>query len=162
MAEVALKILKDAPKALPAKAKRQRKSKAAPVVETKFKTINPAKMFIVGVTLFTLAVSLTHLSTGIIELTGSPVWQGVALALGIDALMVSVEFAVLTANADTKKEIHLAANAAMALALAWSGYLNAVGFSGNHLDADHAVQIGLGCSIPIFIWLESYLLGKLK
>jgi hypothetical protein len=43
-----------------------------------------------------MAVSLTHLSDGVTQLTAIPVWQSWAMAIGIDAMMISVALAQLT------------------------------------------------------------------
>jgi hypothetical protein len=49
-----------------------------------------------------MAVSLTLLSDGMIQLTAIPAWQAWAMAVGVDCLLVSAALAQLTAPPDVK------------------------------------------------------------
>ena len=60
---------------------------------------------LIGTTLALLALSLTHLASGIEYLTRCNHWQSLAMAIGIDLVFVSVEWLVLSADDDTKARI---------------------------------------------------------
>jgi hypothetical protein len=94
-----------------------------------------------------MAVSLTHLSGGVTQLTAIPAWQGWAMAAGIDCMLISVALAVLTAIPEVRKDIGTVARCMEAGTLVMSG-LNALAFTGGAFDAAHWAQIAFGCFVP--------------
>jgi hypothetical protein len=108
-----------------------------------------------------MAVSLTHLSDGVIELTSIPTWQGWAMAGGIDCLLISVALAQLTAMPDVKHDIRHVARAMEAGTLIMSAGLNALAFTGGAFDASHWAQIAFGCFVPAAISGATYILARL-
>src|SRR5215468_9242753 len=127
---------------------RKRRQATSKVTKTIKRNIKPAKLFLAATIIALLAISLVHLSEGVILLTGAPLWQGIAYAVGVDAMMVAVEFAVLTATAETRKEISIPAHALMGLAICLSAFLNALAFTNGSLDYAHLTQAIVGCAIP--------------
>jgi hypothetical protein len=84
----------------PARKPAKRKSKTVKKLAAKMSAV---KLGIGGMIVALLAVTLWHSSEGFILLTGCPIWQGWALALGIDGLYGSVKAAMLThPECDTK------------------------------------------------------------
>jgi hypothetical protein len=104
-----------------------------------------------------MAVSLTHLlSDGVTQLTAIPVWQGWAMAVDIDCMLIAVALALLTATVDVKKDI-----ATEIGTLGMSAYLNALAFTGGAFDLGHATQILFGCFVPAAISGATYILARL-
>ena len=101
-----------------------------------------------GTTIGLMAVSLTHLSDGVTQLTEIPAWQGWAMAVRIDCMLIAVALALLTATVDVKKDIATVAHAMEAGALGMSAYLNSLAFTGGTFDMQHATQILFGCFVP--------------
>jgi hypothetical protein len=58
-----------------------------------------------GTTVGLMAVSLTHLSDGVTQLTAITSWQAWAMAIGIDSMLISVALTQLTSPPDVKKDI---------------------------------------------------------
>ena len=69
-------------------------------------SVNP----LAGTTVGLMAVSLTHLSDGVTQLTAIPEWQSWAMAMGIDCMLISVALAQLTAPPDVKRDIAVVAH----------------------------------------------------
>jgi hypothetical protein len=159
MSEAAIRVLKDAPKFSVKPKRGKAKSKTVKVVK---KAFTPARIGILGVTLFGLAVSLTHLSEGVMLIADCPAWEGWAIALTIDAMLIAVEYAMLVSTAEARKGVEKPAHALMLLCITWSMYLNALGFTHGHLDYAHADGIGLGVFVPLAIALATLVGTRLK
>jgi hypothetical protein len=114
-----------------------------------------------GTTIGLMGVSLTHLSDGMMQLTAIPTWQGWAMAIGIDCLLVSVALAQLTASPDVKKDIAIVARCMEAGTLVMSAGLNALAFTGGAFDAAHWAQVAFGCFVPAAISGATYILARL-
>lgn len=114
-----------------------------------------------GTTIGLMAVSLTHLSEGVTQLTAIPEWQGWAMAVGIDCMLIAVALALLTATIEVKKDIAMVAHAMEAGALGMSAYLNSLAFTGGAFDLAHATQIIFGCFVPAAISGATYILARL-
>jgi len=143
-------------------AKVRRRTRVASKVTKVAKKINPAKVYVGSVVLSLLALSLTHLSDGLVALTHCPIWEAYAFAIGVDAALVSVEIALISSSTEAKREIGKVAHVFMLLTLGLSAWLNALGFAEGHLDPDHASQIALGCYVPVAVWIMSYIVSKLR
>ena len=114
-----------------------------------------------GTTVGLMAVSLTHLSDGVTQLTAIPEWQAWAMAIGIDCMLISVALAQLTALPDVKKDIAVVAHIMEAGTLVMSAGLNALAFTGGAFDAAHWAQIAFGCFVPAAISGATYILARL-
>jgi hypothetical protein len=108
-----------------------------------------------------MAVSLTHLSDGVTQLTAIPPWQAWAMAVGIDCMLISVALAQLTAPPDVKRDIAIVARFMEAGTLIMSAGLNALAFTGGAFDAAHWAQIAFGCFVPAAISGATYILARL-
>jgi hypothetical protein len=107
------------------------------------------------VILVLLYLSLNHLARGVQIVTLCQAWEGLAMAIGLDLLIVGLEVAmVVTAGTKAQKPVARFANPALITAFAWSAGLNGFAFSANQ-DAVmwKAVAAVLGVSIPILIYL---------
>jgi hypothetical protein len=114
-----------------------------------------------GTTVGLMAVSLTHLSDGVTQLTAIPEWQSWAMAIGIDCMLISVALAQLTASPEVKKDIAAVAHSMEAGTLVMSAGLNALAFTGGAFDAGHWAQIAFGCFVPAAISGATYILARL-
>ncbi len=114
-----------------------------------------------GTTVALMGVSLTHLSDGVQELTGIPVWQSWAMAIGIDAMLISVALALLTAELEVRRDISKVGQAMEVGTLAMSAGLNALAFSGGHFDLAHWPQLAFGCFVPTAISGATFILARL-
>jgi hypothetical protein len=108
-----------------------------------------------------MAVSLTHLSDGVTQLTAIPEWQAWAMAIGIDCMLISVALAQLTAPPEVKKDIAVVAHGMEAGTLVMSAGLNALAFTGGAFDAAHWAQIAFGCFVPAAISGATYILARM-
>jgi hypothetical protein len=107
------------------------------------------------VILVLLYLSLNHFARGIQVVTLCEHWEGIAMAMGLDLLIVGLEVAmVVTAGTKAARPVARFANPALITAFAWSAGLNGFAFSANQ-DAViwKAVAAVLGVSIPILIYL---------
>jgi hypothetical protein len=109
-----------------------------------------------------LLVSLTHVSQGVTALTGCTVAEAWAMSVGIDAMLCSVLYALLSADDATRHAIHVPAIALEVQTLVASAYLNSLADSGGHWDLEHAPAICFGCFIPAAVALGSAILARLK
>jgi hypothetical protein len=114
-----------------------------------------------GTTVGLMAVSLTHLSDGVTQLTAIPSWQAWAMAVGIDCMLISVALAQLTAPPDVKRDIAIVARCMEAGTLIMSAGLNALAFTGGAFDAAHWAQVAFGCFVPAAISGATYILARL-
>jgi hypothetical protein len=108
-----------------------------------------------------MAVSLTHLSDGVEQLTAIPAWQAWAMAAGIDCMLISVALAMLTATVAVKRDIAKVAHCLEGGTLVMSAGLNALAFTGGAFDAGHLAQIAFGCFVPAAISGATYILARL-
>jgi hypothetical protein len=108
-----------------------------------------------------MAVSLTHLSDGVTQLTNIPEWQSWAMAIGIDCMLISVALAQLTASPEVNKDIAVVAHSLEAGTLVMSAGLNALAFTGGMFDAGHWAQIAFGRFVPAAISSATYILARL-
>jgi hypothetical protein len=109
------------------------------------------------VILVLLYLSLNHLARGIAVVTLCQDWEGLAMAVGLDLLIVALEVAmVVTAGTKAARPVARFANPALITAFAWSAGLNGFAFSANQ-DAMtwKAVAALLGLSIPVLIYLAT-------
>jgi hypothetical protein len=114
-----------------------------------------------GTTVGLMAVSLTHLSDGVTQLTAIPSWQAWAMAVGIDCMLISVALAQLTSPPDVKPDIAIVARCMEAGTLVVSAGLNALAFTGGAFDAAHWAQVAFGCFVPAAISGATYILARL-
>ena len=114
-----------------------------------------------GTTVGLMAVSLTHLSDGVTQLTAIPSWQAWAMAVGIDCMLISVALAQLTSPPDVKRDIAIVARCMEAGTLVMSAGLNALAFTGGAFDAAHWAQVAFGCFVPAAISGPTYILAWL-
>jgi hypothetical protein len=101
-----------------------------------------------------LGLSLSHLSAGVQLVTGCTPIEALAMSVGLDLLIVSLEVAMVsTAGTKAYKPVARFANPALIAAFTWSAGLNALAFS-----ADTSVlwmtivAASLGASIPALIY----------
>src|SRR5258706_7036958 len=104
-----------------------------------------------------LGLSLTHLAHGITIVTGCSPWEGTAMAIGLDLLIVSLEVGrVTTAGTKSHKAVAKFANPALIAAFGWSSALNALAFGSGAPDSTYhwmmVTGAALGASIPALIY----------
>jgi hypothetical protein len=114
-----------------------------------------------GTTVGLMAVSLTHLSDGVTQLTAIPSWQSWCMAAGIDCLLISVALAQLTSPPEVERDIALVARCMEAGTLVMSAGLNALAFTGGAFDVAHWAQVAFGCFVPAAISKATYILARL-
>jgi hypothetical protein len=102
-----------------------------------------------------LYLSLSHLARGIQIVTGCEMWEGTAMAIGLDLLIVSLECALVsTVGTQAHKQVCRFANPALIAAFTWSAGLNAFAFSATSAVLWMTITAAsLGASIPILIYL---------
>jgi hypothetical protein len=107
-----------------------------------------------AVILVLLYLSLSHLARGIQIVTGCEMWEGTAMAIGLDLLIVGLEIALVsTTGTKAHKAVAKFANPALFLAFAWSSGLNAFAFSWSSTTLPMQVTAAaLGFSIPLLIY----------
>jgi hypothetical protein len=107
-----------------------------------------------AVILVLLYLSLSHLAHGVQIVTGCEAWEGMAMAVGLDLLIVGLECAmVATAGTKAYKPVARFANPALVVAFMWSAGLNAFAFSAASAALWMAVTAAsLGASIPALIY----------
>jgi hypothetical protein len=101
-----------------------------------------------------LYLSLSHLAHGISIVTGCEPWEGTAMAIGLDLLIVALECAMVsTVGTKAYKPVARFANPALIVAFTWSAGLNAFAFSAASAAMWMAVTAAsLGASIPALIY----------
>jgi hypothetical protein len=109
------------------------------------------------VILVLLYLSLNHLARGIAVVTLCAAWEGTAMAIGLDLLIVGLEVAmVVTAGTKAARPVARFANPALITAFAWSAGLNAFAFCASQdVMTWKAVAAALGLSIPVLIYLAT-------
>jgi hypothetical protein len=107
-----------------------------------------------GVILVLLYLSLNHLAHGITIVTGTDPWEGTAMAIGLDLLIVALECAmVATVGTKSHRAVARFANPALIVAFLWSAGLNAFAFSATtDVLWMTIVAASLGASIPGLIY----------
>jgi hypothetical protein len=108
-----------------------------------------------------MAVSLTHLSDGVTQLTAIPEWQSWAMAVGTDCMLISVALAQLTAESAVTRDIATVAHLMEGGTLAMSAGLNALAFTGGAFDAAHWAQIAFGNFVPAAIAGATFILARM-
>jgi hypothetical protein len=100
-----------------------------------------------------VALSLTHLATGIQVVTGSPQWESWSMAIGVDCGYVALELASLTAVTDAiRKAIGKFTRPAIIGTLAGSAALNAFAFGSQAQGWLVYPAIALGLCIPGLVY----------
>jgi len=107
-----------------------------------------------AVILVLLYLSLSHLARGITIVTGCEMWEGTAMAIGLDLLIVALEVAMVsTVGTKAYEPVARFANPALCVAFLWSAGLNAFAFSSTSTVLWMAVTAAsLGASIPGLIY----------
>jgi hypothetical protein len=78
-----------------------------------------------AVILVLLYLSLSHLARGVVIVTGCEAWEGMAMAIGLDLLIVGLECAmVATAGTKAYRPVARFANPALVVAFMWSAGRN--------------------------------------
>jgi hypothetical protein len=148
MAQANLSLVPPSKPSKPAR-KARRTSKAAIVRK------HAPAAFLGFVVVVLLYLSLNHLAHGIAVVTLCQDWEGYAMAVGLDLLIVGLEVAmVVTAGTKAQRPVARFANPALLTAFAWSAGLNAFAFSaGQDATVMKAIAALLGMSIPCLIYL---------
>jgi hypothetical protein len=107
-----------------------------------------------AVILVLLGLSLSHLSTGVQIVTHCSWLEALAMAVGLDLLIVGLEVAmVTTAGTRAYRPVARFANPALVAAFMWSAGLNAFAFSaGSTVLWMTVTAASLGASIPALIF----------
>jgi hypothetical protein len=102
-----------------------------------------------------LALSLDHLASGVVIVTGCSWWEALAMAIGLDLLIVALEVSMVsTVGTKAHRQVCRFANPALIAAFTWSAGLNAFAFSAASAALWMVVTAAsLGASIPILIYL---------
>ena len=111
-----------------------------------------------AVILVLLYLSLSHLARGIQIVTGCEMWEGTAMAIGLDLLIVALECAmVATVGTKAYKPVCRFANPALIVAFVWSAGLNAFAFaSSSNVLWMTVVAASLGASIRALIYAGTW------
>lgn len=108
---------------------------------------------IAGVALTLTALSLTHLTCGIAQVTGGSYAESAAMAVGIDAAFVALEVAsIVPVTPEVAKVIHRFAHPAIIGTMLASAALNAFGFAAHASGMMVYPAVALGCAIPGLIY----------
>jgi hypothetical protein len=107
-----------------------------------------------------LYLSLNHLARGITIVTGTEPWEGTAMAIGLDLLIVALEIAMVsTLGTKAHKAVAKFANPALIAAFAWSAGLNALAFGSGAPPSWYSwmtvAGAALGASIPALIYAST-------
>ena len=107
-----------------------------------------------SVILVLLYLSLSHLAHGVVIVTGCEAWEGMAMAVGLDLLIVGLECAmVATAGTKAYRPVARFANPALVVAFMWSAGLNAFAFSAASAALYMVITAAaLGATIPGLIY----------
>ena len=99
-----------------------------------------------------LILSLHHLASGIVAITGAPFWEGLLLAIGVDAGLVAAEASMLCAGPAALRAIRRWAVATISGTVAMSMLLNALAFSANATGPMFYAAIFFGAAVPLLIF----------
>ena len=106
-----------------------------------------------GVALTLVGLSLSHLTTGIEQVTGGTQTESLAMAVGIDLSFVALEVSqVLKLSDATAKVVKRYALPAIIGTMAASAALNAFGFAAHAPEAMRLPAMALGVAIPGLIY----------
>lgn len=106
-----------------------------------------------GVALTLTALSLTHLTCGIEQVTGGTAVESAAMAVGIDLGFVALEVAqIIKLPAETAKAVARFAKPAIVGTILASAALNAFGFASHAPGVMIYPAAALGCAIPALIY----------
>ena len=101
-------------------------------------------------------LSLTHLAHGIVLVTHAPLWEAVAMAVGIDLGFIALEIAQLcAATPAVRREVSRWTGPAIIGTLVVSGVLNGVAFGAQATGWMVYPAAGLGVAIPALIYALS-------
>jgi hypothetical protein len=111
-------------------------------------------MYGVGAVALTLtALSLTHLTCGIAQVTGGSTLESAAMAIGVDAGFIALEVAqVVKVSDQASRVISKYAPPAIIGTMLASAALNAFGFASHAQGVMLYPAIALGCAIPALIY----------
>src|SRR5262249_33691112 len=150
----------------PVRVKRQeRKPRTKNVALVKTAWMPKAAWFVLAATTGLLLLSLYHLVTGILMVTGASVFEAWAMAIGIDIMFVAVESVLLTAPAE--RIDHLTAHVMVGITIAVSTVMNVIGFAEN---APETLLFGVslkylaasfGALVPGLIYGGTRLIGRM-
>jgi hypothetical protein len=101
-----------------------------------------------------LGLSLNHLAAGVSIITGCPPREALAMAVGLDLLIVGLEVAMVsTAGTRAYKPVARFANPALIVAFLWSAGLNGFAFSAASTVLWMTITAAsLGATIPALIF----------
>jgi hypothetical protein len=135
--------------ATPVKPRRTRKTSKTAVIRKNMPAIGLGSVIVV-----LLYLSLNHLAHGIQIVTGCESWEGTAMAIGLDLLIVALECAmVATVGTKAHRSVARFASPALIVAFLWSAGLNAFAFSAaSSVMWMAVVAASLGASIPALIY----------
>lgn len=112
-----------------------------------------ATVAIAGVALTLTGLSLTHLTSGIQQVTGGQTVESAAMAVGIDLSFVALEVSqVLRLPDATARTVKKFAQPAIIGTMLASAALNAFGFAAHAQGLMIGPAIILGCAIPALIY----------
>ena len=108
---------------------------------------------VAGVALTLTGLSLSHLTSGIEQVTGGDRIESAAMAVGIDLSFIALEIAqVIVLPTETEKRVKQFATPAIIGTMGASAGLNAFGFAHHAPDAMRIPAITLGAAIPALIY----------
>jgi hypothetical protein len=111
----------------------------------------------VGVGGLLLVLSLQHLATGIVAITGANWWEAMLLAVGIDCGLIVAELAAIVASPAVAKAIRFHVWSMIVATLVLSAGLNAWAFGQHSVGLMAYASYGFGCFIPAAV----FALGKI-
>ena len=108
---------------------------------------------VASVALTLTGLSLSHLTTGIMQVTGGSATESAAMAVGIDLSFVALEVAqVIKLPESTARVVARYAHPAIVGTMLASAGLNAFGFAANAAGLMVYPAVALGCAIPALIY----------
>ena len=144
---VALRITKPAPKKLTQPNKSSR-------VRAKYYRQAGASVAVATIGLVLTALSLSHLSHGVVIVTGVPAWEAWAMAIGIDLSFVGLEVAQLCAVTEhMRRTIGRYTRPAIIGTLIGSAMMNAFAFGNGATGYWIIPAVALGIAIPGLIYV---------
>jgi hypothetical protein len=110
----------------------------------------------VGVGGLLLVLSLQHLATGVMAITGCTKWEGILLAIGIDLGLVVTECAAIVASPAAAKQIRFYVWSMITSTLALSAGLNSWAFA----QHSEGLMVYASCAFGFFVPLMVFGLSK--
>jgi hypothetical protein len=134
-------------------ATKPQKAKAAPRSRKDLARQRATTLAVAGVAITLTGLSLSHLTTGIEQVTGGERLESLAMAIGIDLSFVALEVSqVLRLPDATAKLVRRFASPAIVGTMAASAALNAFGFAAHASGPMVYPAIALGAAIPALIY----------